>query len=159
MSGLTSNINKLQVTLTGTSPLVVNNIRGADPDEPLVRQIKSITEKKTRMTDEDRERLELLKWTCSLYEQDVQGNLMFPTAGIIKSFEKAAGQFRKGTALSAAIQPTEAMTVIHHNGPRDLDALYADARFKLRNMVNSNPSGKKAMVPAVRPLFPEWVMQ
>lgn len=158
MSSMT-NMNKLHLTLRGTSPLVVNNIRGADPDEPLVKEIKKITDKKSSMTSEDRTRLEQLKWTCSLYEQDAAGNLTFPVAAVLKSFQKAASAFRKGTALQQAVTPTQVMVPIQHNGPRNLEALYADNRFRFRNMVNSNPSGKKAMVPMVRPIFPEWALE
>lgn len=155
-----SNVNKLHLTLDGTSPLVINNIRGADPDEPIVQEIKKITDKKTSMTAEDRERLEWLKWMCSLYDNQAtySGVLHFPVANILKSFQKAAAQFRKGTQLVRAVQPVQAETIIRHNGPSDLGKLYEDDRFRFRNMVNSNPSGKKAMVPTVRPIFPEWNM-
>jgi hypothetical protein len=156
---VTTNVYKLHLTLTGTSPLVVNNIRGADPDEPLVREMKKITDKKTGMTDEDRQRLELLKWRCSLYDQDAQGHLLFPVANILKSFQRAAGQFRKGTQLVRAVSPAQASAIIHHDGPKDLDKLYSDNRFRLRNMVNTNPTGKKTMVPTVRPVFPRWSME
>lgn len=154
-------VNKLSLTLVGTSPLVINNIRGADPDEPMVREIKKITDKKTNMTPEDRERLEWLKWMVSLYDDPgtFAGDIHYPTRGIIKSFQKAAGAFRKGTKLAAAVQSSSALVVIQHNGPENLDALYKDDRFRFRNMVNSNPSGKKAMVPTVRPIFPEWKIE
>lgn len=156
---VTANVYKLHLILAGTSPLVINNIRGADPDEPLVREMKKITDKKTGMTDEDRQRLELLKWRCSLYDQDALGNLLFPVANILKSFQRAAGQFRKGTQLARAVSPAQASIVIEHDGPRDLDKLYSDDRYRLRNMVNTNPTGKKTMVPTVRPIFPEWAME
>lgn len=158
---VSTNINRMHLTLVGTSPLVINNIRGADPDEPIVREIKKITDKKTNMTAEDRERLEWLKWVCSLYNDPstYRGILDFPVANITKSFQKAAGQFRKGTQLVRAVQPVSAMTEIQYDGPKNLDALYTDDRFRLRTMVNSNPSGKKAMVPSVRPIFPQWRME
>lgn len=157
----TTNIYKMHLTLVGTSPLVINNIRGADPDEPMVREMKRITDKKTGMTDEDRERLEWLKWHVSLYDDPstYAGELHFPVRGILKSFQKAAGQFRKGTKMASAVQPVQALVTIQHRGPRDLDDLYRDSQYRFRNMVNSNPSGKKAMVPAVRPIFPEWAIE
>lgn len=158
---VTTNVYKLHLTLTGTSPLVVNNIRGADPDEPLVKEIRKITDKKTGMTDEDRQRLEWLKWLVSLYDDvaTFHGDLHFPVQAIMKSFTRAAGQFRKGTQLARAVQPTQAMAIIEHDGPKDLEKLYSDDRYRLRNMVNTNPTGKKTMVPTVRPIFPEWEME
>jgi len=158
---VTTNVYKLHLILTGTSPLVVNNIRGADPDEPLVREIKKITDKKGNMTEEDRQRLEWLKWMVSLYDdpKGFSGDLHFPAAAIMKSFTRAASQFRDGTKLARAVQPAQAMVVIQHSGPKDLGQLYDDDRFRLRNMVNTNPTGKKTMVPTVRPIFPEWGME
>lgn len=161
MSSTTTNVYKLHLTLTGAQPLVLNNIRGADPDDPIVKAMKEITDKKTNMTAEDRQRLEWLKWMCSLYDDagSFNGELHFPVANIIRSFQKAAGQFRKGTQLIRAVQPAQAVTTIQYAGPRDLDKLYKDDRFRFRNMVNTNPTGKKAMVPTVRPIFPEWSME
>jgi hypothetical protein len=158
---VTTNVYKLHLILAGTSPLVVNNIRGADPDEVLVKEIRKITDKKTGMTEEDRQRLEWLKWMVSLYDDPAtfNGDLHFPVAAVMKSFARAAGQFRKGTQLTRAVQPAQAMTVIQHDGPKDLDMLYKDAKYRLRNMVNTNPTGKKTMVPTVRPIFPEWAME
>jgi hypothetical protein len=152
---VTAAIYRAHVVLTGTTGLVLNNIRLADPEDPVVIERKQITGKR-QMTSEDRERAEFLQWNGSLYEE--AGQIIFPVVNVLRSVQSIAAAFRDKTRVERGVSSAGAVSVpLQYNGPSDLQKLYEDPRFRFRTMVNGNPSsGKKAMVPSLRPVFPEW---
>lgn len=161
----TPNVDTATVTLTGTTPLVLDNIEHADPEDPIAQAIAEITAKKTDMTAEDRKRKDWLAYNASLYlSASPDGNraVVVPWVNINRAVR--TGAFRiGGTSASGKADGGISSGVLEfpliHNGPSDPAKLYDDDRFRLRKMVNKNPTGKKAMVPSVRPLFPEWRLE
>lgn len=147
---------KARLTLTGISPLVLNNGQLADPTNEYTIQIAQIVSKGTRRTPEEREQEELLTWRGSLYVTD--GQLVFPVNAILRSFERGgvlAGKL--GTKTVAGVIATQTEVPLDYEGPRELDKLAADSRFRFRTLVNPNPSSaKKGKVPRMRPIFPSW---
>jgi hypothetical protein len=145
--------------MTGTTGLVLDNIESMDPDGDIAREIKKITDK-DEMTDEDRARKDRLAYRGSLYLGDAD-HLVLPYRCVKRALRSGAyligstalsGKMDKGIETSALEFPLD------YEGPQDALKLYEDKRFRLRLMVNKNPSGKKAMVPSVRPLLPEWAL-
>jgi hypothetical protein len=159
------NIDTAKVVLTGTTPLVLDNIEHADPEDPIYRQIKEITDKGKEMTTEDRKRKDWLAYNASLYLSTAPGGgkrVVVPWVNINRALRTGAfrigGVGASGKADGGIATATLEFPLIH-NGPKDPAKLYEDERFRLRKMVNKNPTGKKAMVPSVRPQFPEWSLE
>jgi hypothetical protein len=161
----TPNVDQAKVILTGTTPLVLDNIEHADPEDPIYQQIKEITDKGKEMTAEDRKRKDRLAYDAGLYlggGPDGSRVVVMPWVNINRAVR--TGAFRiAGVAASGKADGGIATAALEfpliHNGPKDPRKLYDNELFRLRKMVNKNPSGKKAMVPSVRPIFPEWSLE
>lgn len=150
---------RAEIELTGVSPLVLNNIRLADPTDPVVIKIKEITSK-PRKTPEDLANKEELQWRGSLY-LDANGNLIFPVRNILKGISEAARGFKLGPAVErGGVGFIEVEVPLIHDGPDDPAKLWEDGRYRFRTIVNGNPSSRnRAMVPSMRPIFPVWSLK
>jgi hypothetical protein len=167
-------VEEAEVIMTGITPLMMSNIRLADPEYELTLEIKKLTAKGAQMTPADREQKALLQCRGSLYEED--GQLIWPCINVMRSYQEGASGLGSGrNSLRPSVERGVLMTQISvplRYGPRrkegkleevvhaDVAGFMKDARFHDTRIVNSNPTaGKnKAMVPATRPIFPEWEM-
>lgn len=152
-----ANVYTARITLTGTSPLVMNNIEHSDPEDPIRQQVKAITDKKKDMTSEDQHRKDWLAYNASLYVRD--GKIVLPWRCINRAL-RTGGYYIGGASASGKADAGVACGVLEipldYAGPQDPAKLYEDEKFRFRTMVNGNPTGKKSMVPLVRPIFPDW---
>lgn len=159
---VTSNVLKERLFLTGTSPLVLDNIEHTDPEDPIAIEIKKITNKSSP-TREDMQRKNWLQWHARLYTApgpDGSTRLVFPTFSIVRSVEEAGKAYRLGSKVSAGVSAPDLNVPLIYDGPDDIEQLHADKQFTWRTMVNGNPSsGKKAMVPTERPIFRTWAIE
>ena len=91
---------RYQVTLTGTSPLIVHNgAAGLDTHSPVKREIAKITAKRgTNRTETDELRLIELECVNALY-LDSAGRPTFPSAGIRACIERAARKTKQGGSV------------------------------------------------------------
>lgn len=166
----TPNIVKARVVMTGRlgkGGFVMDNIDAADPESEVYRQIKSITDK-GQMTDEDRQRKDRLAYQGALYLNDAKTGLVLPHRCVKRSLRSGA-YLVGGVSLSGKIDAgVEGDSVTHpmlyaaapddRNAPEPIK-MYDDQRYRLRMMVNKNPTGKKAMVASVRPILPVWSVE
>lgn len=147
----------VRLELVGTMPLLMKNPQMADPELPVVKEISKITAKGNRMTDDDRRLKERLQWTAALYIDE--GRIVVPTANVRKCLIEAGTAGRKGKAIQQAVSFTDLFVPLAYEGPSSPRELYEDVAFRHRTMVNANPSsGKKSMVPSVRPKFLPWAI-
>lgn len=168
-------VEEARVTLTGISPLLESNIRLADPENEYTIQIKQLTAKGSKMTPADREAKLLLQLRGSLYEED--DRLTYPTVNILRSFQAGgsglgSGKNSLGPSVERGVLMPELSVPLHYGTSRtegkleevrhaSVGEFMRDTRFRDMRIVNSNPSGgkNKAMVPAMRPVFPEWELE
>jgi hypothetical protein len=141
----------VQIELTGTSPLVVHNIRLADPDDDIVKQIKTFTSKRTK-TEEDRREVERLEWFGGLYLEDGVDGPAMPTRSLRKCFIRGAVITKRGTQLQRALSFTDLAVPILYDGPRSVEDLWERREFRYRDLVNVSGSRTVRM----RPKFPGW---
>src|SRR5215469_3561807 len=87
--------HSVKLRLDGVTPLMMHNVRLADPDEPIVRQISDLTAKKSAMTDAERLEVARLKFLGGMY-YDQQSGPYLPAANIFASLIAAARKTRKG---------------------------------------------------------------
>lgn len=143
----------MKLRLEGTTPLIMHNVRLADPDEPIVRQIGELTSKKSLMTDADRLEIARLKFLGGMYYDEETGPYL-PAANIFASLIAAARKTRHGQVVEAGVIWLADKAPLQYEGPRDPAALWNGGKspFIDRRMVKVNNS----RVPGIRPIFPGW---
>lgn len=141
----------IKLEITGVTPLLCHNIQLADPDNEWTREIQTYTSKRKK-TEDDRRAIERLEWFGGLYVED--GRPVLPTGNIRKCFVQAGKISKQGTQVVRALNFTDMHVPIAYDGPRDLEALYADKSFHNRAAVGI--SGKRTM--RVRPQFVNWAL-
>lgn len=141
----------VRLNISGTSPLVMHNIRLADEREPIVKAIKELTSKRSK-TEDDYFEIERLEWIGGLYFDDEAGYYL-PTWGVIRTLENAAKATRQGSQLIRAVAATERFTPLQfpHRG-LSVESLWKLEQYRWRTMVGVN----NAKVARTRPIFPEW---
>lgn len=142
----------ITIRLAGTSPLLHHNPRMVDPQFTINREIKVITKKRTK-TDEDLQTIERLEWYGGLFEAD--GVIVQPSAKLRKCLVNAARISKLGKSVERALSFTQLMVPQGYEGPRDIDAVFADSRFHSRLSVGVG--GKRVM--RVRPQFFPWSLE
>lgn len=155
---------RVKLELTGRSPgLVLNNGELADDTNPIKIQIDELVDAgrgRKKLTDEQRDRKDHLNWRGSLYVSP-EGRLYLPANNLLRAIVGAAREYSLGTkiedrgAITLEAAPPELMII--HDGPDDLEKLWADSRYRFRTLVNPNPSSRnKGLLPLMRPVFPVW---
>lgn len=142
---------QIKLEITGKTPLLCHNIALADPDNPIVQQIKTYTAKRTK-TEDDRHAVERLEWFGGLYLDN--GIPVIPTGAIRKSFVNAGKISKQGTQVTRSLNFADLHVPIAYDGPTDLEELYARPEFTSRLAVGLN--GKRVM--RVRPQFQPWAL-
>lgn len=146
---------RIRTLVGGISPYVMKSARGADPENETVQEIKAITDKRMKMTSEDRFNKARLQFAVCLYI-DERGPYV-PAVNFRKCLIEAGRTISKGTAIERALLPIEMKLPLIYDGPRDIEGLWATPQHRYETMVNGNPSrGKKSMISSMRPIFPKW---
>lgn len=142
---------RVTLELKGTTPLLVHNVRLADPQDKITKAIAKITAKKRKMTEEDRAEVERLEWYGGLYTNGDAGPVM-PTKNIKRCLVETGKVTRQGKDVGRALAFVTLHVPIIYDGPQNIDELYEDERFRNRSVVGV----QRAKTVRVRPCFPEW---
>jgi len=144
------------IELTGRSPLLMHNPRMVDPDFPLVREIAALTGKRKK-TDDDRRQIEKLEWYGGLYASNGNGPEIVtqPTAKVRKCLINTAKISKQGKMVERALAFAELDIPLIYDGPKKIDAVFADARFHSRLSVGV---GNKRVM-RTRPRFLPWALR
>lgn len=160
----------VRAVLTGKSPLVMHHPRTADPDNRYSAAIAEIVAKGKRMTPEDRRLKEALQWTASLYTEtetetgEPDGRVIVPAVWLTRALEAGgktlgSGTNSKGAAVFRSVTVSDVFMLLEYDGPQDITGLSADLRFRLRSIINPNPTASKPVkLPSVRAIFPKWTL-
>lgn len=145
-----------RVELTGTSPLLMHNPRMVDNEFEIKRQIAALTAKRKK-TDDDIKAIERLEWYGGLYHENINGveTVVQPASKVRKCLVNTARIFKMGKQLERAVSFAQLHVPLAYDGPRDIDAIFAEPRFHSRLSVGVN--GKRVM--RVRPQFFPWGME
>jgi len=145
---------QVQITVTGTTPLLMHNPQLVDKENPLTRQIAALATKRKK-TDEDMKAIERLEWYGGLYTAPLEdGGVMIvqPTAKVRKCLINTARISKMGKMVERALSLNDLTVPLRYDGPPDIDTLFADATYHSRLSVVVG--GKRVM--RVRPHFPKW---
>lgn len=139
----------IEFNIRGVVPLILHNGRLANPLDPFARAMKGITGKRKK-TDEDYEKLADLEWEGGLYLDD-DNRVVVPGENIEGLFVDAAKKSRMGDAAKAGLL-SDGLWPLKFDGPKTLDALKADPRFR-----DTRKAGiKGSSVMRTRPIFRSW---
>ena len=146
---MTQKIAKARIV--GVAPLLVHNQQLADPQNEYTRRVKELTSRKKK-TDADVEELNWAEWMGGLYLDD-KGRPCIPGEVFDGCLRSGAKQIRQGKMMQCGVM-TLGLPRIEHDGPADLEKLYANPRYRdCRGVV---VSGRRIM--RMRPCFPVWAL-
>lgn len=152
----TNNILRVHVKCTGTRPLLVHNVRLADPLDEKAKALKAVSGK-SKKTDDDHWKMGWLEFDGGLYHTEDIGPYL-PTEYLWTSIIGAARQSRKGKSIERAVSMTEERMPIQYDGPRDIEGLWGGGKSQFVDRRMAGVQGKK--VARTRPRFPVgWVVE
>ena len=145
----------MNIRFNGTTALLMHSVAIAiNPTHPLsiaIKKNQSITAKKR--TDEHAIELMRLKWMQSIYHDDQIGPFI-PAENVEATIRMAAQKRRKGKDVTCGLFVSPDRIPLIFDGPRDIDSLYADERF--RDVRNARIPSSKAAILVSRPRFNHW---
>lgn len=141
------------LAIVGRTPLLVHSDRGADPLSPEAKAMKLITARRTK-SDEDHMELRRLDWAAGLYLDRELGPVV-PAWNITKSLIEGARLSKGGASVERAFTPSEVVVPLLYRGPRDVEGLWADERFRDTRSVKVGTSRPIRC----RPIFREWGLE
>lgn len=143
----------LRVHIRGVPALITNNGQKADPMNPLMREMKKLTGKGKKKTDDDLAEIARLEWLAGLYIGD-DGGPCVPGECIEAMLKEAAKKTRQGKDAAIAIV-SDGNWPILYDGPRNPDAMWESRRF-----YKACGAGlKNVRVWRTRPMFVKWELK
>lgn len=138
--------------LTGVAPLVLHNIRLADPMDEFAQRLKEVSGKRKK-TESDYLEMSRIEFFGGLYTNE-DGRVIIPGVSLEAMIQDGAKVSKRGKDAKAGVIVEEDPLLIY-DGPKDPESLYADKRFVLRAPVRVGP----ARIIRTRPQFPVWSLQ
>lgn len=142
---------KLTIELTGTTPLLMHNVRLANPDNEFAKAIAAITSKRKK-TEEDRQEMSRLEWFGGIYA-DNDGPFM-PSTNIHKCFVETAKIHRLAKAVVRGVVMYHLQDSLDYDGPTSIESLWKLPQFRF--VTPAKVMGKTVI--RTRPCFPKWVV-
>lgn len=145
------------VVFEGRMPLVIHNIRLANPLDPYAKALKVLTSKRTK-TEDDILEMARIEWEGGLYWASDIGPYL-PVSYPSRCLRDAGAITRHKTALSRGLtimaEDGSERIPIQYDGPRDIDELWdvEDHRLIMPVRVNASRTLRS------RPQFPEWRLE
>lgn len=146
-------MKKYALEITGTMPLLMHADTLADPLHPLTKKMKAVSGKRVK-TDDDHEAMAAMEFHASLYLDD-DGQIVVPGPNILKSLIEGGRITKSGAKIERGVVIAGTDFPLVYDGPRDLDALYADKRYVDRRSVKVG----QTKVMRVRPIFRKWALR
>jgi hypothetical protein len=129
----------------------MHSARLADPLDPVAKALAAVTAKSVK-TLADHARIAELEWHGGLWLHD--GKPCLPPQCLKRVLVDGAKRLRKGELAKAAFMP-DGPAILEYEGPTSLPDLWADERFRHREMVRI----RQARTVRTRPRFPQWSAQ
>lgn len=140
--------------IKGLSPLLMHSASLADPRNEIVREMKRITAKGKKKTDDDLLRLSELEFKGGLYMAE-KGPCV-PGSNIEAMVIEAARKQRKGKDALCSILVDD-MPLLIYDGPKDADSLWNDPRFV--DVRSARVPSSKSTVMRTRARFNVWALE
>ena len=141
-------VEMITLRLVGVGPMLMHSSRLADPFDPAAKALGKMTGKKHK-TDADHHRIAELEFFGSLWLHE--GRPCLPPTAIKGALVNGAKTVRKGKATKAAFV-AEGPAMLEYDGPKTVEELWEDPRFRHREIVRVGES----RVARTRPCFDGW---
>lgn len=145
-------MKKLQVTLTGTAPMLMHADKLADPMNPASRAHKEVSKKRAK-TEEDQLWLAESEWTHSIYHGS-NGQIVIPSMNLRAALIEGAKLNRLGTTVKRGVMFQMNDNDLIFDGPQEVKKLWKDVRFRDVRAVRVGA----AKIMRYRPKFDEWMV-
>jgi hypothetical protein len=144
------NLNLLKFRITGASPLILHSEKGANPLNPDVKELKSITSKRKK-ADEDMAMISFLEWKLAMYFEEKHGPGV-PGLNIEAVMRDAAKLSKQGKDITRGLRCLDNFVPLEYSGPRDIQKMWDSGRFTdIRSVVV-----QRARLMRCRPIFTDW---
>jgi len=141
---------KYNLELIGISPLLMHSCRGANPLDPDVKFMKTITGKRKK-TDEDHEKLIELEYKLNAY-YDKNIGFYVPSNVIEQCIINGAKKNKLGKQMAISIDVKEYKIPLISDAPKNIeDAIQEPEFIDVRNVVVN-----RARIMRTRPRFDRW---
>lgn len=148
-------IKKLSVEIRGVTPLLMNNNKNSvNPTHPLTRELKALSAKGKKRTEDDEMRILEIKWYLGLYWDDRIGPYI-PSENVFATIRNAARNERKGKDVVKGIFVSPEYIPLLYEGPRTREELFASDRYKDIRIGRI----KGASILLCRPRFNVWALK
>lgn len=141
---------EFQLTIEGTSPLIMHNGRLADPLDPATKALKKLTAKRSK-TDDDHAEIGHIEFLGALYLDPDIGPYI-PGSNIWRCLWDAAKKHKFGVKVKEGIFINQDINPVSYQGPRDAEGLWADENFRHKAIAKAGT----ARIVRTRPVFREW---
>lgn len=121
-------ILKLHYSIQGTQPLLMHNAILSDPLNEHTMRVKEISSKRNK-TIEDHLELRHREWLGGFYYDSTAGPYL-PGPAIDAALCEAAKKNKLGKKFKSALFAEQEVNPLEYEGPRDLDGLWADPRYR-----------------------------
>lgn len=145
-------MNLVTVRIEGINPLLMHNVRLANPLEPIVQQIKGLSSKRKKTVEDIRD-LSRMEFEGGLYWDEKLGPYI-PGQAYHKTLVNAAKAQRLGTKVNSGIIVSTLKAKLLYDGPRDVQGLWDDGFYDQR-MVTVD----RSRTLRTRPCFNEWAAE
>ena len=143
-------MENLKLRFTGQSALLMHSDRYANPLDAMAKRHKQLTSKRKK-TDEDHVEIARSEWEGSLYFDDSAGPYM-PSINVRSCIVEGGKLNKLGAAIQRGTIIMDDVLPLAYDGPRTLDALWADAKFRdVRSVVVA-----RQRLMRCRPRFSAW---
>jgi len=143
-----------RITLTGTSPLIMNNARTANPLDPAAKALKALTGKRSK-TDADHLEIYRVGHSGSLYH-DADIGPYLPGNNIWKSLYEGALKHRMGPKIKEGALIATDINPVAYKGPRDVGGIWDNENFRYINFRVTGSGSRRVRVSFCRPIFRDW---
>ncbi len=140
----------LTVQIRGTAPLLMHNGDMVDPFNETCRQIKKLTSKGKKKTDEDLQAIAHLEFLAGLY-LDEKGEPCVPGECLEAMLNNAARKTKQGKDATAGVT-CNGNFPLEYDGPRDPEKLWSTRKF----YKGCGAKVGQAKVWRTRPRFIKW---
>lgn len=143
-------MDTLKLTFEGISPLLMHSARGADPLDPLTREMKTYSSQRKK-TDEIHAKMARCEWELGLYFDEEMG-VYIPTTNLRATIIEGGKLSKLGMDLKRATMVDSDRTPLKHAGPKSIQDLWDKGTYRdARSVVVG-----KARVMRTRPIFRKW---
>jgi hypothetical protein len=144
------------IRLTGTEALLMHNVRLANPLDPMAKELKLLTGKRTK-TDEDHEAIARAEFLAGLYYDDIAGPYI-PADNLWRALWDAAKKSKSGVMVKEGLFISTTVNPLGYDGPRGAEDLWEDKDGRFRHYASAKVGMQR--VNRTRPMFPVgWTVE